>query len=184
MRALNIKQKTGFRTSLPFEIYDSKGRLFYSSDFSNKLKNNGSIRFNLPIGYYQYNGLFEKLPRPVEFKSIKLPKTERNLQKTNYRIEYGNNPNKCTIYYGKGLIFFDNSFKNEVKTTLIYVYLHEMGHHYYKSEHLADLYATKKMLDLGFNPSQIGRTQLKILSDRQQYRKEFIINNLTNNDSE
>ena len=184
MRNLIIKEKTGFRTSLPFEIIDSKGRLFYSNKFCNALQNKGFVKFNLPKGTYKYNGTFEKLPRVVEQVNINLPKPERLLNESNYRIEYGENPNKCTIYYSKGLILFDNQFKNLPKFIKIYIFLHEIGHHYYKTEKLADLFATKKMLELGFNPSQVGLTQLFILSDKQKERKEFIINNLTQKNNE
>jgi hypothetical protein len=179
MKELIVKVKSGFSTALPFKIYDKSGWLFYADFFTNKIANGERLKFNLPVGVYQYDGFFEKLPLPVKQKEIKLPLPQRNFPKVKYKIRFGENPNKCSIFYAKHEILFDNSFKNVPMYMRFHVYFHEMGHLLYKSEELADLYSAKKMLDLGFNVSQIGLANLEMLSDKQKERKQFMIDNLT-----
>ena len=57
-----------------------------------------------------------------------------------------------------------------------------MGHHFYKAEKYADWFATKKMLNYGFNPSQIKMTALTSLSEKSIDRKEAIFDMLTRTD--
>lgn len=180
MMTLALEQKTGFETSLPFEIYDITGQLFYSSDFTEHIRNGERMKFNVPAGEYKYNGSFIKLDKPIEHKKIILPKKERHLagSKRQYKVIYGKNPNKCTIYYKAGLIIFDESFRNVPMFIRYAIYYHEIGHHFYKTESKADLYATKKMLDLGFNPSQIGLAGLMSLSENSFDRQEKIVKSL------
>lgn len=180
MMTLALEQKTGFETSLPFEIFDITGQIFYNSDFTDHIRQGKKIQFNLPAGEYKYNGSFIKLDKPVEHKKITLPKKERHLpgSKKQYQVIFGKNPNKCTIYYKAGLIIFDESFKNVPMFVRYAVYYHEIGHHFYRTESKADLYATKKMLDLGFNPSQIGMAGLMSLSENSYNRQEKIVKSL------
>lgn len=185
MKKLVLAEKTGFSTLLPFKIYDSTGFLFYSDTFVSKIREGKRLFFNLPIGEYQYNGIFEKLPNPVsrekriEQINKELPPPERKIPNTGYRIEWGNNPNKCSIFYDQKRILFDKSLAKIPMYMKFYIYFHEMGHHLYKTEKFADLFAAKKMLQLGFNASQIGYSSLETLSDKQKERKEFLVNNLT-----
>jgi hypothetical protein len=60
-----------------------------------------------------------------------------------------------------------------------HVYFHEKGHLLYSTEEFADLYSAKKMLDLGFNKSQIGLSNLEMLSEKQNLRKKFLVDKLT-----
>jgi len=169
MRDLILEYKTGFQTTLPFTIFDTKGNIFYDDKFCNTIAEGKVLKFNLPAGIYKYNGNFIKLPEPVETMGIVLPIPERFINKfKHYEIVFGNNPNKCTIYYDAGIILFDNSFLNMPLYIKYGIYFHELGHHYYKTEWKADLYATKKMLEYGFNASQIGRVGLMTLSNRSE----------------
>jgi hypothetical protein len=181
MLPLRLEEKTGFSTSLPFTIYEPDGKVFYSSDFTDKIEKGERLEFNLPAGQYKYDGSFIKLPYPVPVKSITLPLRERNLAKKRYEIKFGDNPNKCTIFYDEGLILFDTSFKSKPLYIKYTIYFHELGHHWYKTEWKADLYAAKMMLDKGFNPSQIGMASLESLSDDSYQRKVKTVNLLTNN---
>jgi hypothetical protein len=183
MKDLILEEKTGFSSSLPFTIYEPNGTIFYSSDFTDKIENGIRLDFNLPAGTYKYDGSFIKLPSPVPVKQIPLPVKERNIAMRRYEIKFGNNPNKCTIFYGKSLILFDESFRNKPMYIKYAIYYHELGHHWYKTESKADLFATKKLLDLGFNPSQIGMASLESLSNRPESyeRKMKTVNMLTNN---
>lgn len=179
MKNLVLEEKTGFLTSLPFEIYDKKGNLFYSSDFTKHIAEGKTLKFNLPAGIYTYIGSFVKLAKPLKILEIKLPPKERSYPKKKYKIVFGNNLNKCTIYYKLGIILFDKSFKDAPLYTTYNIYFHELGHHFYKTEKYADLYAAKKMLDYGFNPSQIGLTSLTALSKSSYSRKKFIIDKIS-----
>lgn len=181
MIPLNLDKKTGFVSVLPFTIYDSTGILFYSSDFTNKIDKGGRLLFNLPAGDYKYNGVLRKLDRPVSYKLKSLPTKERRIKKGKYIVKFGDNPNKCTIFYGPRIILFDNSFKKMPLYVRYAIYFHEMGHHFYKTEKYADLYAYNKMLKLGFNKSQIGLSVLSTLTNKKSSfdRKEYIIKNAT-----
>jgi hypothetical protein len=183
MKDLILEQKTGFSTSLPFEIFEPNGNMFYSSDFTDHIAKGERLNFNLPAGSYKFNGSFIKLPHPVPVRVITLPLKERNLAKKRYNIIFGSNPNKCTIFYDKGIILFDESFRNKPLYIKYGIYYHELGHHFYRTESKADLYSAKMMLEKGFNPSQIGLVQLETLSnsDKSFERKEKIVNHLTNN---
>jgi len=181
MRDLILEHKTGFRSSLPFTIYEPNGNVFYASDFTDKIEKGIPLEFNLPLGSYKYDGSFIKLSFPVATKLITLPQKERNYAKKRYNIIFGSNPNKCTIFYARGVILFDSSYKDKPLYKKFGIYFHELGHHFYKTESKADLYMTKRMLEFGFNPSQIGRTVIDELSDHSIDRILKIVNLLTNN---
>jgi hypothetical protein len=168
MLDLILENKTGFRTTLPFEIFDTRGNLFYSDSFCNTIKEGKALLFNMPAGIYKYNGSFIKLDQPVPSINIVLPPPERIMKNKRYEIVFGDNPNKCSIFYDSGVILFDNSLLNKPLYIKYGIYFHELGHRFYKTESKADLYATKKMLDYGFNPSQIGLVQLTTLTNRPE----------------
>jgi len=67
---------------------------------------------------------------------------------------------------------------------------HEYGHTFYgygnlyspeEAEAYCDLFASNKMIDMGYNPSQIMNAPKATLSSRQDYRKEYIEQTLLNN---
>jgi len=184
MKDLIIEKKTGFVSSMPFDIYDITGNLFYSDTFTDKIKNGEKLYFNLPLGVYKYNGNFVKLDEPVKVVNITLPVKERNLAGGKYEILFGDNPNKCSIFYDEKVILFDSSFQSKPMYVKYVIYFHELGHHWYKTEEKADLYAAKKLLDLGFNPSQIGLGILDSLNANKEEsfeRMEKIVKVLTKN---
>jgi len=178
MKRLFLENKTGFAAFFPFVVYEPNGNIFYSSEFTDKIANGKKLTFNLPAGKFFLEGTLQKLDRPKRFKDIHLPKPERHIKRSKYRIVFGVNPNKCTIYYKAGIIVFDNAFKDAPLYVKYDIYFHELGHHFYKTEKLADLYAVKKMLDYGFNPSQIGRVKIVSLNSTSLERKKYIINKL------
>lgn len=179
MQKISINKKTGFTTLWPFVIFDKNKVLFYSSNFTDKIKKGERLNFNLPPGVFYYEGSFRKLDFPVKQKEIKLPKSERNIPIRQYKILFKENPNKCSINYAMGVIIFDNKFKTAPMYEKYYIYFHEIGHHFYKSEHLADLYATKKMLEVGFNISQIGRVPITTLTQEDNlFRKINVLKSL------
>jgi hypothetical protein len=179
VKEILISQKTGFRTSLPFVILDARKQLFYSDEFTNEISNGKVLFFNLPKGKYYFDGYFIKLEKPVNQPQIILPKPERNLDKGKlYKITFGKNPNKASIFHDKKLILFDESFKTAPLFVVYDIYFHELGHLYYETEEFADLFATKALLDLGFNKSQIGLSPVLSLSEKNDYRKILKANSL------
>jgi hypothetical protein len=182
MYDLVLEKKTGFMSTMPFEIFDNKGILFYDSTFTKHIAEGRPVRFNLPIGIYTYNGNFIKLESPIPVLNITLPLRERNIDTgRKYKIKWGENKNKCTIFYKEATILFDNSLLTLPLYVRYGIYYHELGHLYYKTEYKADFYGAKRMLELGFNPSQVGRVLLVGLSDKSRERKEKMIKMLTKN---
>lgn len=179
MRQITLNKKTGFKVNdiyQPVVIRDHRGILFYTTEpLLPKVK-----EFNLPPGTYCVdNGYFSPMILPVSYGNIKLPFPERALPKPdNFKVEFGNNPNKCTIFWKEGRILFDSSFKEKPLYEVFFILFHEEGHSRYKTEDKADLYAAKKMLDYGFNPYQVGIAPLFSLSDRQMFRKNNIVDKL------
>ena len=181
MSKMILQEKAGFQSSMPFNIYEPDGKLFYSSDFTDHIEKGERLDFNLPAGEYTFDGSFIKLPYPVKTSFITLPQKERNFTKKRYDIEYGTNPNKCTIYYERGLILFDNSIMSKPLYVKYGIYYHELGHHFYETEWKADLYSAKMMLDKGFNPSQVGRVVTEGLSEKSMDRILRLVSELTKN---
>ena len=166
---------------MPFNIVDPNGITFYNSEFTNKISKGEPLEFNLMAGVWQYDGNFIKLSNPVAVKNVALPLKERNINLKRYDIEFGSNPNKCTIFYENGVILFDNSFLSKPLYVKYLIYFHELGHHWYITESKADLYSAKKLLELGFNPSQIQMGILDSLSEKSIERQMKIVYELTNN---
>ena len=175
MKNLTLEKKTGFRSTLPFTIFEPNGQIFYSSDFTDKIEKGKALEFNLPAGEYKYDGSFIKLDAPIKVENIGLPFPERNIQRKRYNIVFGDNPNKCTIYYDTAEILFDSQYLNSPLYIKYGIYYHELGHHWYSTEGKADLFAVKKMLDKGFNPSQIGLVALKTLSPKSDERRAKLL---------
>jgi len=177
MYKITVNKKTGFKnpSNCIYNIYDFRGIFFYSNDI---LKDKNKP-FNLPEGTFYTDIILAKLPEPVKNRRIYLPYPERVIKVNKpFKFIFCDNINKATIKYGECVIYIDNSFKKKTLPEIIFMYYHELGHLYYKSENKADLYATKKMLQKGYNKSQIGFGAFKLLSDRAKNRKIEIIKNL------
>jgi hypothetical protein len=179
MRKIELKKKTGFRVNNPMHpviIRDFRGTLFYSTEpLLPRVK-----EFNLPAGtYFIDSGYISEMKNPVKYKKVPLPFPERFLPApTDYDVVFGDNPNKCTIFWNEGVILFDNSFREKPLPQLYFILYHEHGHARYKTEKFADLFAVNCMLDKGFNISQIGSAPVETLSDRADHRKNIVVNQL------
>ena len=174
-RRLFLKDKTGFEVNdifKPIVIRDFRGILFYSTEGMTP----NVARFNLPAGeYYIDSGNFRALGRPNQVTLSTLPFPERFYPSSeNFKIAFGTNPHKCTIFWKEKLILFDNAFKEKPLSYIDLILFHERGHSLYKTEKYADLYATNEMLKKGYNESQIGTAHLESLSPAQYERKEYI----------
>lgn len=179
MRQINIKKKTGFRVTDPFQpivIRDHRGIFFYSTEpMLPKVK-----QFNLPPGTYCVDtGYFSPMAFPVKYDRIRLPFPERILPKPEFfAVSFGNNPNKCTIFWNEKRILFDNQFREKPLYEVFSILFHEEGHHLYKTEKYADIYAANKMLEYGFNPYYTGIAPLASLSNKQIERKNYVVDKL------
>lgn len=151
--------------------------------------------FNLPTGKYIIDsGSFHPMASPVNFKLENLPMAETAFSQppTDFRIEFGDNKNKCSIFWKERVIIFDHSFEEKPLPELYFIYFHELGHSKYgyerlytmkQSEAFCDMYASNAMLRMGFNPSQVIKAPKDSLSDKQNYRKNYIEETLLNNAS-
>lgn len=176
---LRITKKTGFKNLDPFTpviITDMRELPFYSTE--NILPN---YEFNLPIGTYKLKqGKIIPQSNPVRFKLPILPPPERNKPApVDFKLVINSNPHKAYIDWVNKVIAFNRDLLNKPLPHIYFILFHEYGHHLYKSEHLADLFAVRKMLLRGFNPSQIGTSPIVTLSKKNFFRKGFITDSLT-----
>lgn len=164
MYKFTIKQKGGFCSpSSIVKIYDKKGNVFYSHEN----KRGGKIHFNLPAGTYKS----EERIKPYKFrvyKTRKPYKPERTFPlPEKFTFKYVENPNKCTIYLDRGLIIWDKDFFNSLlKPEKVFILFHEIGHYFYSTEKKCDVFAAYYMLKMGYNPSQIFKSQNITLSNK------------------
>jgi hypothetical protein len=175
---ITLKSKTGFEIlnlNTPVIIDDYRGIEFYNTqpllDQGNKVR-----KFNLPAGTYQVReGNFVAMKYPVKMPLAKLPRTERYRKPPfDFVIKFGDNPNKCTIFWVGKTIVFDNSFKTMPLPYVFFVLYHEYGHSLFGTEKYADLVASNIMKIRGYNISQIYRAQIFSLSELQWERKKFL----------
>lgn len=184
VRTLTLSKKTGFMVTepnTPINIRDDRGIMFYTTEPILP-----TYVFNLPAGKYIVDsGSFKPMAKPMPFKleSEPMPETAVPVMPVNFKIEFAPNPNKCTIFWPEKMIVFDTKFIDSPYPDIFFIYFHEFGHSKYgfdrlytpeQAEAFCDLYASNAMLKMGFNPSQIKKTPHDTLSEKQNYRKNFI----------
>jgi hypothetical protein len=109
MKPLNIGVKTGFIVKdvyKPIIIRDARGVLFYETEsLLPKVE-----FFNLPAGhYFVEKGWFSETLLPRVYPLAVLPPPERQYpDPTYFDIEFGDNPNKCSILWDERVIVFDS----------------------------------------------------------------------------
>ena len=168
-----LKGKTGFRSKAPLvAVYTTDYEPFYI------MKRKGAYTyFNLPKGEFIIDIEVEKLNKPNVFNAPSLPKFERNIKRPKeIKIVFADNPNKCSISLEDGVIICDHSIKAKGRAEQCFVIYHEFGHYFYKTESCCDLYASRRMINEGYNPSQTVFSVNGCLSDRSQNRKDEIYN--------
>lgn len=168
-----VNEKTGFVTSDRFvRIFDERGMLFY---FRNPSKL--PFRFNLPKGTYS-SGNSLKRTQPRKYKLPMLPKYERTTKPhKQVQLLFGNNPHKASIFIDKGIILFDYAIRDLSIPQQRQIFYHELAHYHYKTEAYCDLFAVRRMLIEGFNPSQCYYSVKGTLNDSKEshYRKDYIL---------
>lgn len=177
MYKINIGQKTGFKILRPEKevvIRDDRGILFYSTEF----KTPKVVEFNLPAGKYIVDsGYFRSMSNPVDYPLMPLPPKQRNRPiPHDFKMIWSKNPNKCSIVWPEKKIVFDVSLKDYSLPELDFIKFHEYSHANYHTEKYCDLKAANYMILKGYNPIQIGVSQIDSLSGKQSHRKEFLTN--------
>lgn len=125
------------------------------------------ITFNVPKGNWKTENDLSELEKPLKFICPPLPPKTVNREMKKFVFRVGDNPNKCTIdFSGKDAdVFIDREIDSQEIPHFVFVMFHENGHfryggkkhgtkEYFDDEHFCDVYASTKMLELGFNPSQ------------------------------
>jgi len=168
-----LKEKTGFRSKAnTVAVYTTDYEPFYVMQ-----RKGDYVYFNLPKGEYIIEVEVEKLKKPVNFQLPPLPPFERNIKRPQFiKIIFGKNPNKCSIDLEGGVIICDDSIKAKGRAEQCFVIYHEFGHYFYKTESSCDKYASRKMIEEGFNPSQTVYSCNGCLSERSVVRKNEIYN--------
>ena len=179
MQLISIDQKTGFKAvGNTVVILDRNLQPFYN--WTGKT----GFLFNLPAGIYYTTSIIEKRPKPKIFKIPSLPKPEKpgaKLPKA-ITIKIGDNPHKASIWTRDNFILFDSGlFKIHSKPRIVYIFLHEIGHYFYRTEWKADLFAAVQMLKKGYNPSQIFDASRNSLSKKNYQRIVKTFENLKQN---
>ena len=170
MFTIQNKDRSTLTTSEPVYIAERSGKLFYFHP--NKQK---EITFNLPKGIYFSENLVKRV---AEFKPY--PKEDYVLKKhvplehaKGYKVREGDNVNKGSIKYATKDILIDKKIREDYSPCFEFVYGHELGHTLFDDERLCDFYAHDRMLDLGYNPTQIQLAK-NILFKKNLMRKECL----------
>lgn len=176
-KRLIVDKKTGFRNSTgkPIIIYDQRGKPFYDT----RELDHVVWQFNLPKGeFYLYEGKIVKMPMPVDYPLLPLPKPERNKRgiPEHFDVYFADNPHKATVFWDLKAMLFDNKLKDVSLPALVTIYQHECGHKYYETEEFCDRYAYNKMIEAGYNPSQVATGFVNTLSEKQLPRKNALVN--------
>lgn len=185
MRPLILTKKTGFNVTdvnTPINIRDYRGLLFYTTE---PLLPRVKV-FNLPAGEYLVDsGSFKERSFPLEFKKSVLPLPQRFYPSTDgFNVLFRPNPNKCTVSWKTKEIIFDTAFKNKPLPQIDFILYHEEGHERFATEKYADLYASNRMIDKGYNESQTGCAPIDSLSEAQYERKQYLTNRIIRRNSQ
>jgi len=153
MNKVVINNRTGIMPSSKLTVEDENGFIIYLAEEGHK--------FNLPQGTYYMNGGFsfaDFIPYPESLE--KLPEDEKpGGNKEIRKVVFAPNvPGIAFTQAQKGLIVIDESIERGPTFIRDFVYLHEVGHMFYKgpvSEWKCDVFAMVHMIRAGWNPSQV-----------------------------
>jgi hypothetical protein len=136
------------------------------------------MQFNLPKGNYITDNNLQVLSSPVKYSVPSLPSPEKNIQPpADIEIVWMDNPNKCSILLNTGLIVCSPYIKSKSRAEQMFIIYHELGHYLYSTEKYCDLYATKRMIEEGFNPSQcVFSVNGCLTHDKSIERKDNVLN--------
>lgn len=172
VKSLGVEKPLTFLALSDIIVTDNRG-VFYACE-KDKI-------FNLPKGIYTIKGVVKEF----NYKPNKLPvlpKSERNEISLNdlldkLKVSFAYNPAKASINIYTGEIVIDSELNKKLSTPeFMFIYLHELGHLYYKTEWKCDMYAMYQMLKKGFNYSQckFSINQLLKPSNRTEQNNNFL----------
>lgn len=169
MNFVRLNKKTAFRCDGKIKVHTPDGKVFY------QMEKRTPFNFNLPGGVYHIEGNCKQLKTPINYKFKGVRKVESNhpLPKPNELvIQYGDNPNKASIFVKDHFILIDKSYKDAPKVIKDYLIAHEIGHYRYKTERYADEFAQEVLLKKGYPLSLIVQAAASTLmkgNDRIYY---------------
>ena len=174
---LILERVTGFESrDNTIKVCGENGRTLYY--FQNPLQKR--VTFNLPQGNWNTESELRELKRSLKYVCPKLPPPTKKPIVKSLSYEVGNNPNKCSIDTKTGKVLIDKSIAKKDIPFLTFVLFHENGHFFYtgggEGENFCDIWAGKKMLERGYNPSQIYFAQEFCLSEKSIDRKDYLYN--------
>lgn len=176
---LHVPAKTGYRALTDISVFDHEGGAFYATTAGN--------RFNLPRGDFRLSGKVERLPVPLSYE-LAIHAFERDDRP--YReviVKACNNPNKASVIFENGIarIFIDHSIAKMPMACRCYVISHELAHAHYvgstpqELETMCDEYGEHRLLDRGFNPSQLAAANKLLL--KSGWRKDACMHRMLTN---
>lgn len=168
---LYLTSKAGFLAYDHANVWKN-GKPFY------EYKKAGKIKFNLPPGKYFVHGEIERQNTPFAYsfkKNREREKEHLSAPKT-VKVVFRDNPNKASIFLDEGIVILDNKFKEADECLLKYILYHEIGHYFYKSEHFCDEYAQERMLNEGYNKSQILKASAESLGFNNHRNGKCVVN--------
>lgn len=153
------------------QMIDKFGRLWY---FRPQMKA-GLFKFNQPYaGRFFCRGFTPVKIEPLSHirYDIDLPKFERENNPELKSIEAGLIGHSPALVFAKqGRVIIDKEkFAKMPPPVRLFVLLHEMGHRHYTTEHYCDIFALKKFLEMGFNPSTAFLSLSRILDTKEGKR--------------
>jgi hypothetical protein len=174
---VNLKSKTGFSSSGgAVMVTHAGGKLFY------QVKRESPFTFNLPKGQYKIEGNVKMLSKPIEYKikANRIKESDHALPKRGeLKIEFGDNPNKASIWVKKHRILIDNRYKDAPEVVKSYLIAHEIGHYRYKTERYADEFAQQVLLDKGYPMTLIVQAAASTLYNGHE-RHTYCYENMKN----
>lgn len=163
---LNVSKKSGFVATGYTTIYH-KSAVFYVT--------HAGTHFNLPKGIYVVESLQPLQSADIKRYEAKKPIRNRfDVKPKLLGITYTRNPNKASMQpSNKGYaVYVDKSFFDGLsETARRYLLYHEAGHNYFthkdaiEKEFMCDRFAEWRLIEEGFNPSQIAAAAKELFTD-------------------
>ena len=131
----------------------------------------GQKYFCLPQGNFTISQSFKKLPFNRKFIFTPIKEREKNYFFKEFApLKFSKNPNVATVYHEKKEIVFDNKLKEQPFLFQAFILYHEIGHKYFNTEWKCDVFACHKLLNSGYNQSQILKVCENFLSVKHKER--------------
>lgn len=181
MYFLGNLEPTNIELTFPKVMYNFKIKLENKPYYVRNSK--GLTKLNLNINH-SGDFFINHKPIQVNFSERKiythfvdLPNREKNINHKPIRLIFNEEllHSPARIDVKTGIIEYSSDFLKLPILWQDFIILHEIGHHYYKTEEYCDLYALKNYIDNYGNPSQAYYSLSKVFK-----RPEYQVNRLKN----